>query len=76
MKHNSIPTKAGRIIEINVHFKLFVSFFMVKTVVRHGQCIRVNIIVQIAVFMVHPLSMKSFFKSFKLLNSVMYPSDI
>lgn len=59
-----------------VHFKLPVSFFMVRTVVKHGQCIRANMHVEIAVNNVQPLSINSFFKSLILSKSVIYPKDI
>ena len=44
--------------EKSVHKKLPVSFFMVKSVVEQGQWKRENIMVQSAVFIVHPLLIK------------------
>ena len=49
IKHIVIPIVVGNIIDIKVHFKLPVSFFIVKHVVEHGKWINENIIVQIAV---------------------------
>lgn len=42
-----------------VHFRLPVSFFMVKSVVEHGQCISEKTIKQSAVTAVHPFCVKS-----------------
>ena len=72
-KHISIPHTVGIRKAAKVHFKLFVSFFIVKIVVAHGKCIRENSIVHIAVIYVHPLLTNNVFKLSKLSNSKMLP---
>ena len=49
-----MPKAVGNRIENSAHLVLPVSFFMVRTVVEQGQCIRQNIITQIAVTAVQP----------------------
>ena len=71
--HNSIPQTVGNKIDIIIHFQELVSFFIVKQVVEHGQCITEKIITDIAVAQVHPLSINKSFKTFKLLISVKLP---
>ena len=66
MKQIVIPHKVGMIIAKNVHFQLFVSFFIVKQVVEQGKCIKQKIIVQSAVNQVQPLLISNVFKVFKL----------
>ena len=75
-KHTIIPHKVGTNIEINVHLFDLVSFFIVRQVVEHGQCIKENNITEIAVVIVHPLSINKFFNSLKLLKSVKFPVAI
>ena len=48
------PNKVGRRKETNAHLKLWLSFFMVISVVEQGQCIRENTTAHIAVTDVHP----------------------
>ena len=55
------PMAAGSKIERKVHFKLWVSFFIVKIVVAHGQCISVKITVFNAVTVVQPFCAKIVF---------------
>ena len=52
------PIVVGNNTEIAVHFRLFVSFLTVKTVVAQGQWNSENITVQIAVHTVQPLFSK------------------
>ncbi len=56
--HAKIPQIVGKAMATAVHFKLLVSLYIVKHVVEHGQCIRENIIVHIAVFIVHPFNIR------------------
>ena len=56
-----IPQTVGNNTEIVVHFQEPVSFFIVKHVVPHGKCINENIIVHIAVLIVHPFSNSNIF---------------
>ena len=53
-----IPQTVGNKKLIAVHFKLPVSFFIVRRVVVHGKCKHVKIITFIAVSMVQPLFSK------------------
>lgn len=55
-KQHIIPHTVGNTTETAAHFRLPVSFFMVKHVVEHGQCIRENSTVQIAVVIVQPFA--------------------
>lgn len=48
------PNKVGRRKETSVHLKLWLSFFMVISVVEQGQCIRENTTAHIAVTDVQP----------------------
>ena len=57
----------------NVHFKLPVSFFMVISVVEHGQCINEKIIMHIAVFIVHLFIISTSRSSIKLFVSINSP---
>lgn len=45
IKHTTIAILVGISAESAVHFKLPVSFFIVKRVVAHGQCNKLNNIV-------------------------------
>lgn len=65
-----IPVSAGIKMDSKAHLLLPVSFFMVKTVVKHGQCIKANNITQIAVNVVHPLSINNVFNDDRLSKSV------
>ena len=56
--HNIIPQTVGSKKERKVHFKLPVSFFIVKSVVPHGKCKSVNISTFIPVSNVHPFAIK------------------
>ncbi|CAI3548578.1 hypothetical protein CNEO3_1020012 [Clostridium neonatale] len=49
-----IPHAVGTKNETAVHFKLWVSFFIVRHVVLHGQCIREKSITFTAVSQVQP----------------------
>ena len=57
----TIPNTVGSAAANAVHFKLPVSFFMVISVVEHGQCIRQKIIKHIAVTHVQPFDASRFF---------------
>lgn len=48
-KHITMPVIVGIKSESNAHFRLFVSFFIVKYVVAQGKCKSEKIIVHIAV---------------------------
>lgn len=72
----NIPMIVGSIKANNVHFKLPVSFFMVISVVEHGQCISVKIIIFTAVNQFQPFCTKSSFISKMFSNSVRLPWDI
>ena len=54
-----IPVTVGSAAARAVHFKLPVSFLMVRSVVEQGQCIREKSIVLMAVIQVQPLLTKS-----------------
>lgn len=55
-KQETIPIAAGRRIDRNIHFVLFVSFRIVRQVVVQGQCIKEKRITQTAVIHVQPFS--------------------
>ena len=57
-KHITTPVTVGIKSEINAHFRLFVSFFIVKYVVAQGKCKSENTIVHIAVTKLHPCEIK------------------
>lgn len=59
----------------NIHFRLPVSFFIVRQVVEHGKCNSEKRIVQIAVVIVHPLSTNICFNNDRLLISVILVFD-
>ena len=71
-----IPVIVGIIKEKIVHLLLPVSFFIVSNVVKHGKCKDENSIVQMAVVVVHPLSINKSLRLLKLSISVIYPNDI
>lgn len=73
MKQIVKPQIVGIIKERAVHLKLLHSFFIVKQVVEHGQCIRQNNDVQRAVNQVQPLLTNSVLSSVKLSYSVKLP---
>lgn len=50
----AIPIAVGSAMERNIHFRLCVSFLIVRQVVAQGQCIRVNKIMLTAVIQFHP----------------------
>lgn len=62
--------------EITVHFKLCVSFFIVSTVVEHGQWKSEKIIVHIAVVMFQPFDTKSSFTAVRLPVSESTPDAV
>lgn len=74
--HIIIPHIVGSTIEIKVHFLLLVSFNIVKQVVEQGQCIREKIIVQMAVFIVQPFKINTFFISIKLFICSSSPDSV
>ena len=75
IKHRVKPQMVGINIDNIVHFKLPVSFLIVRQVVEHGQCISEKIIVQIAVVIVQPLSTSNCFSSIREVKSVITPVD-
>ena len=58
LMHNIIPHNVGRANDTKVHFKLWVSFFIVRSVVAQGKCNSVNIITLIAVRIVQLCAVK------------------
>lgn len=76
MKHAANPIIVGTSMETAVHLRLCVSFFMVRQVVEHGQCISENSITLIAVIHVHPLSISNCFNSVRSSNSKIFPFAI
>lgn len=62
--------------EIKVHFKLLLSFFIVKQVVEQGQCMIENNITQIAVIKVQLFKISNSFNAVKLSSSIICPDDI
>ena len=73
IKQITIPVTVGIRKESPVHFQLWVSFFIVKQVVLHGQCINENNITFTAVSQVHPLAINSCLSCVKLSNSTKLP---
>ena len=59
IKHAARPNNVGRRKARIVHLRLPVSFFIVKSVVEHGQCITLNSTKHTAVFMLHPFAISS-----------------
>lgn len=68
-----IPTTVGVSKAIMVHLLLFVSFLMVSRVVEQGQWHRENIIVFIAVIIVHPSSTSKLLSCDRSLSSTIVP---
>ena len=52
--HTIMPSIVGKRNETSVHLRLWLSFFIVMSVVEHGQCISENTIAQSAVTFVQP----------------------
>lgn len=73
MKQMIRPQIVGIIKERAVHLKLLHSFFIVRQVVEHGQCIRQNSEVQRAVSQVQPLLTNKVFSSVKFSYSTKLP---
>ena len=65
-----IPNKVGSKNDKNVHFTLFVSLYTVKRVVEHGECIRKNIITQMAVTIFQPFDINMLYALSILIASV------
>ena len=57
-KQRKIPQRAGIAAAAAVHFRLAVSFFIVRRVVEQGQCIRININTHTAVAESQPWAAK------------------
>lgn len=74
--HTMTPHTVGISAARAVHLTLPVSFFMVRSVVAHGQCIRKNTIVHSAVTQVQPFSVKRCCISARLQSSVRLPWDV
>lgn len=66
IKHRITPVIVGKKNASAVHFKLFVSFFIVQQVVAQGKCNKEKSIVQTAVNQVQPLLINNVFSSLKL----------
>lgn len=75
-KHKTAPHNAGTANAAKVHFLLPVSFLTVSSVVEHGQCIRVKIIVFTAVSHVQPLSESRCLTAVRSVTAVMLPVAI
>lgn len=75
-KHTEMPMNVGRTKESTVHFKLPVSFLIVRQVVEQGQWKRQNSIVETAVTQVQPLFVNNVFNSARLSSSKIEPVDI
>ena len=73
MKHKIIPIIVGSKIENKVHFKLPVSFFIVRHVVEQGKWHNEKTKTHIAVVMVQPLATNICLKLSKLENSTIFP---
>lgn len=71
-----IPVTVGSAAARAVHFKLPVSFLMVRSVVEQGQCIREKSIVLMAVIQVQPLLTKSSLICERLSSSRMLPCAV
>ena len=76
MQHIIIPINVGIIKAKAVHFKLPVSFLIVKHVVPHGKCIKENIITQIAVVAVQPFDTNSDFSAKSESDSNILPAHM
>lgn len=75
-KHAVNPMMVGMRKDNIVHFRLPVSFLMVRSVVEQGQCISEKSIVLTAVMKVQLLAVRSCFKDVRLLRSMILPDDI
>lgn len=75
-QHIVIPATVGITKAKMVHFRLPVSFLIVKHVVPQGKCIKENIITQIAVVAVQPFANKSDFSAKSDSNSNILPAHI
>lgn len=71
-----IPAIVGTIKEVIVHFQLFVSFFIVRSVVAQGKCIRLNSMVLTHVSQVQLWAVKMALNSAGLSILIMDPVDI
>ena len=76
IKHITMPVAVGTRKEIQVHFRLCVSFLIVHSVVPQGQWFSEKSIVQTAVSQVQPLFKNNCFISAKLCSSEIEPLDI
>ena len=70
------PKIVGSRNAIKVHFMLFVSFFIVISVVEQGQCIKKKSMVDIAVIKVHPFVTNRFLINVRSLISTKFPFAI
>ena len=59
IKHSTMPKSVGNIAAITVGLRPSVSFFMVMRVVAQGQWHIAKVSIHMAVFIVHPLSVRS-----------------
>ena len=75
-KQNTKPKTVGIRNAKNVHFKLWVSFFMVKRVVAQGQCIKVNKSIETAVKQVQPFWTSNVCRLARLPESVSVPCAV
>ena len=71
-----IPAAVGRAAASAVHLRLPVSFFIVRSVVAHGQCIMEKNITLSAVSAVQPFAMKSSYSSDRLSYSISVPDEV
>ena len=76
MKHMIMPVTVGTAKETSVHLRLWVSFFIVRHVVPHGQCISEKSITQTAVSQVQPWLISSVCSCARLLKSIRVPVAI
>ena len=71
-----MPTAVGKTKETSVHLTDFVSFFIVKSVVAHGQCKSENSMTEMAVAVVQPFATSRVRSSWSVSNSKILPEDI
>ncbi len=76
IKHETMPIIVGIMNESMVHFRLPVSFFMVKQVVPQGKCMIEKIITHNAVLYVHPFASRRVFNVKNDSSSKMLPLHI
>jgi hypothetical protein len=74
--HSTTPKAVGRITAAAVHFRLPVSFFMVRQVVEQGKWKRIKIMVQRAVTHVQPLSVRIVRITSVLSVSISIPAEV